>query len=177
MNKKDLKKAIKNGQCIIVIDNNVEVRYKKNDEEIVTKYNITPVDVDEVDGIIMDTVNKCLSDNGEIRHYFVENVIIRAIIDNYTNIPNDMLDENDIEMLINNNAIVWSEEKCFVTRFRRAVREHLGVINGRNERSNEFTKFLNQLFVPFENDETGAIFKELIVQGVMDNLNNKGNMR
>ena len=93
MNKKDLKKAIKNGQCIIVIDNNVEVRYKKNDEEIVTKYNITPVAVDEVDSIIMDTVNKCLSDNGEIRHYFVENVIIRAIIDNYTNIPNDMLDE------------------------------------------------------------------------------------
>lgn len=173
MNKKDLKKAIKNGQCIIVIDNNVEVRYKKNDEEIATKYNITPVDVDEVDGIIMDTVNRCLSDNGEIRHYFVENVIIRAIIDNYTNIPNDMFDENDIEMLINNNAIVWSEEKCFVTRFRRAVREHLEVINGRNERSNEFTKFLNQLFVPFENDEVGQWLRETFVEAITGELGAK----
>ena len=172
MNKKDLKKAIKNGQCVIVIDNNVEVRYRKNEEDIVNKYNVTPLNIEDIDEFVTDTVNKCLNDEGEVRHYFVENMIIRAILDRYTNMPNDVLDDNDIEMLINDDGIVWTcDGNCFIARFRNAVNEQLDIINSRNKRSNEFTKFLNQLFVPFENDETGALVRELVMEGFKNNLN------
>lgn len=129
-----MKKAFDEGKMKIIIDNydkTLSIEYFVGDgtDEQTVKYNIITPDIQDTLKAIQYVIGYC-TDKGKVNAYLKNIGILKGIFKFYTDMPDDMFSEDEVDAIINKNMLSYDgmilyEYDISLRRFYDAVCEEL----------------------------------------------------